>query len=197
MSASILILQLAVLGVVLESDLGRRKIGWFRVLRPVITVVIIVPFFFTSLPTAGGDLALQAAGAVAGVLLGLASVSPLFVWVGYDPAYRSRWFGTARAPGQAAVSRAGLGYAVIWTAVTAGRLWFAYGAQHVFRAELGQFLVVHGLSGPALANAFIFLSIGMDLARSALLAGRGWSARRRTMPELRIGTVRPQAHNGH
>jgi hypothetical protein len=50
MSASIVILQLVVLGVVLESDLGRRKIGWFRVLRPVVTVVIIVPFFFTTLP---------------------------------------------------------------------------------------------------------------------------------------------------
>jgi len=65
MTASIVILQMAVLAVVLESDLGRRKIGWFRVLRPVVTVVAIVPFFFTTLPTARDDLILQAAGALA------------------------------------------------------------------------------------------------------------------------------------
>ncbi|MGH3245045.1 MAG: hypothetical protein ACRDOI_02395 [Trebonia sp.] len=88
MTASIVILQLAVLAVVLESDLGRRRIGWFR---------------------------------------------------------------TARTPATpAAVSQAGLGYAVIWIAVTLARLGFAYGAQHLFPAELGQFLVSHQLSATAL-----------------------------------------------
>jgi hypothetical protein len=178
MTASIVILQLAVLAVVLESDLGRRKIGWFRVLRPVITVVAIVPFFFTTLPTARNDLILQAAGALAGALLGLVSVSPLLVSVSYDPAWRPRWFRTARTRSRpAAVSRAGRGYAAIWIAVTAARLGFAYGAQHVFPTQLGRFLAVHMLSDTALANAFIFLSLGMDLFRSLLLWARGRRAR--------------------
>jgi hypothetical protein len=183
MTASIVILQLAVLAVVLESDLGRRKIGWFRVLRPVVTVIIIIPFFFTSLPVGGNDLILQVTGAVVGALLGLLSVSPLLVSVSYEPAGRRHWFGRDRArtsPADAvlsSVSRAGLGYAVIWIAVTVARLGFAYGAQHVFPADLGQFLTEHTLSSSALANAFIFLSVGMDLFRSLLLWARGRGAR--------------------
>jgi hypothetical protein len=178
MTASIVILQLAVLAVILESDLGRRKIGWFRVMRPVVTVVVIVPFFFTALPAARNDLILQAAGALAGVVLGLASVSPLLVSVSYDRAWRPRGFRTARTRARpAAVSRAGLGYAAIWIAVTAARLGFAYGAQHLFPAGLGRFLAGHMLSGTALANAFIFLSLGMDLSRSVLLWTRGRRAR--------------------
>jgi hypothetical protein len=178
MTASIVILQLAVLAVVLESDLGRRKIGWFRVMRPVVSVVAIAPFFFTTLPTARNDLILQAAGALAGVLLGLVSVSPLLVSVSYDPVWRPRGFRTARTRARpAAVSRAGLGYAAIWIAVTVARLGFAYGAQHLFPAGLGRFLADHMLSGTALANAFIFLSVGMDLSRSVLLWARGRCAR--------------------
>jgi hypothetical protein len=177
MTASIVTLQLAVLAVVLESDLGRRKVGWFRVLRPVVTVLAIVPFFFTTLPTARNDLILQAAGALAGALLGLASVSPLLVSVSYDPAWRPR-FRTARTRSRpAAVSQAGLGYATIWIAVTAARLGFAYGAQHLFPAGLGRFLAGQMLSDTALANAFIFLSLGMDLFRSILLWTRGRRAR--------------------
>jgi hypothetical protein len=172
MTTSVLILQLAVLGVVLESDLGRKRVGWFRVLRPVITIVLIVPFFFTSLPTSGRDLLLQGAGALAGVLLGLFSMCPWFVSVGYDPAWRSRWFHRNRPPREATVSRAGAGYALVWIAVTAARLGFAYGSQHLFAAPLGHFLAAHQLSGTALTNAFIFLSIGMDLFRSLLLAAR-------------------------
>jgi len=85
MTANIVIMQLAILAVVLESDLGRRKIGWFRVGRPILGVVLIVPFFFTSLPTGGDDLLLQGAGAVAGAALGLFSVCPLLVAVDYQP----------------------------------------------------------------------------------------------------------------
>jgi len=182
MTANIVILQLVILGVVLESDLGRRKIGWFRILRPVIAVVLVVPFFFTSLPASGHDLLLQAAGVLAGALLGLIAVSPLLVAVGYDPSWPgghwARLFHRTHAHGKpAAVSRAGWGYAVLWAAVTALRLGFAWGSQHLFSAQLGHFLVSHQLSGTALTNAFIFLAVGMDLFRSVLLGIRGQHAR--------------------
>jgi hypothetical protein len=180
MTASIVILQLALLGVVFESDLGHRKIGWFRILRPVIAIAIIVPFFFKSLPTGHHDLLLQAAGLATGALLGLLSVSPLLVSVRFEPTWRAghRWL-AARMPARpAAVSHAGLGYAAIWIAVTVFRLGFAYASQHWFPADLGRFLVTNQLSPAALTNAFIFLALGMDLFRSLLLALRGQHARR-------------------
>src|SRR6201994_109481 len=186
MSTNVVILQLALLGVVLESDLGRKKVGWFRVLRPVIAVVLIVPFFLTSLPTGRNDLLLQGAGALAGVVLGLACMGPWFVKIGYDPAWRSRIF-RHRPPRGRVVTHAGLGYAGIWIAFTAARLWFAYGSQHEFPVQLGHFLAAHQLSAGALTNAFIFLSIGMDLFRSVLLAARA----------QRVRSNRPGRRSGH
>ncbi|WP_037569101.1 hypothetical protein [Phaeacidiphilus oryzae] len=174
MTANIVIMQLAILAVVLESDLGRRKIGWFRVGRPVLGVVLIVPFFFTSLPTGGDDLLLQGAGAVAGAALGLFSVCPLLVAVDYQPDWRRRWPRTSAGAGRpAAVSRSGAGYAAVWILVTGARLGFAYGAQHVFPVGLGLFLTSHHLSGTALTNGFIFLSVAMSLFRSLGLWVRG------------------------
>jgi hypothetical protein len=194
MSLNIVILQLAVLIVVLESDLGRRKLSWLRVLRPVITIVIIVPFFFTTLPTSGNDLALQAAGALIGATLGLLSVSSLFVSVGFDPDYTSRWSRRARRNQRqrgASITRAGVGYASIWVAVTVARMGFAYGAQHVFPNALGQFMETWRLSASGLTNAFIFLSIGMDLFRSIGLVGRGRAARQH---ERRLESPTQKAH---
>jgi hypothetical protein len=178
MTTNILILQLAVLSVVLESDLGRRKIGWFRVGRPIVAVAIIVPFFFTTLPTGGDDLALQGLGAAAGALLGAVSVCPLLMAVAYEPAWRRRHFTTARTPARrAAVSHAGAGYAAIWIGATVARLGFAYGSEHWFPAQLGRFMASHQLSRDALTNAFVFLAIAMDLARSLGL----WARARRTL----------------
>ena len=62
--------------------------------------------------------------------------------------------------------------------MTVARLWFAYAAQHEFPVQLGHFLAANQLSETALTNAFIFASIGMDLFRSVLLAGRSWRVRR-------------------
>jgi hypothetical protein len=176
-TANIVILQLAILTVVLESDLGRRKIGWFRVGRPIIAVAVIVPFFFTTLPTGGDDLALQAIGATVGVLAGAVSVSPLMMQVSYERAWRRRHFTTSRTPAKpSAVSHAGAGYAAIWIGATVARLGFAYGSEHWFPAQLGRFMTAHDISRDGLANAFIFLAIAMDLARSLGLFARARTA---------------------
>jgi len=124
MPANVWILNLVVLGAVLEADLGRRKIGWIRVLRPLLTAVLICPLFLDSIPTDSHDLALQAAGIGAGVLLGL--VAHLFISVGYGSVKGRR--GTR----DRAVSRTGFGYAAFWTVVYGGRLLFIYGTLHWF-----------------------------------------------------------------
>lgn len=170
MPAKVWLLNLIVLVVLLEADLGRRKIGWFRVARPLIATAAIVPFFLTSVPTSGHNLGLQATGVGVGVLLGLAC--HLFVSVGLDPA-------TGRKDREGrAVSRAGLGYAAFWAVIFAARLAFIYGTEHWFSGSLGQFLAAHQLSGAGLGNAMIFMAIAMALTRSALLGGRGLAARR-------------------
>src|ERR1700753_2248389 len=93
------ILSLAILLVVLESDLGRKKIGWFRIARPIIVAAAIVAIFLRGLPTTRDDPLLEGIGALLGISLGLICVSPFFVWVGFDPAHRGWWARRPSAPG--------------------------------------------------------------------------------------------------
>jgi len=174
MPAKVWLFNLIVLAVLLEADLGRRKIGWFRVLRPLIASVAAIALFTTSVPTAGHDLILQAVGVGVGVLAGLAA--HLFITVGFDPAKGKK--GGKGTSGRA-VSWAGFGYAAFWVLVFAARLVFIYGTQHWFSHPLGQFLIAHQLSAAALTDALLFMAIAMALARSALLALRGRAATHR------------------
>ncbi len=181
------ILVLAILFVVLESDLGRKKVGWFRIARPIIVAGAIVPIYFTNLPTSGNDLLLQAAGALLGIVLGLGVVSPTLVSVAVDPDRRSWWARHRDQPGQpAAMTLAGAGYATVWIVISLARLAFAYGSQHWFSHGLGVFLSDHSLSGVALTNALIFLPVGMDVFRSVGLLSRASSALRRERFEAQI-----------
>lgn len=161
-----LIINAIVIFVVLESDLGpHRRVTRFRIFRPLVTGLLIVPFFLTGIAGTGVGLALEVGLAVAGALVGLLSATQMRV-------YRSPRTGGA-------ATRAGVGYALVWIAVGAARVILAYGSEHWFGASLGSWLARHHTDPGALTDSLIFMAVAMVITRVLVM---GLRARRHAAP---------------
>jgi hypothetical protein len=154
-----LIFNLMVLLVVMEADIGKhRKIGWFRIVRPLVTSGVAVVFFLKAVTTAGAGLTLELTLAALGIVLGLAVTALMTV-------YRSP---QTHKP----VSRAGLAYAGLWTLVIGARIAFSYGNLHWFGHQLGDWMNTNGVTSAALTDALLFMAIAMVVTRTLGLALR-------------------------
>jgi hypothetical protein len=160
-----------VLATVLASDLGpARKIGRMRLLRPVIAAAVIIPFFVRSPAAHGTGLAVEIAGAAAGVVGGLAAAALMRV---------------RRNPETGAtVSSAGWAYAAFWTVIVGARAAFSYGAAHWFTGPLVAWCVTNQVSEAAITDGLIFMAITMIVVRTA-----GLRVRAARLPEA---TAAPQ-----
>ena len=163
-----------VLFAVLEADLGpHRKVGAFRILRPLLMAGGIIPLYLTSLSTRGSGLTLEIACTVAGLLFGLLATRLTHVY----PSPR-----TGRP-----VSRAGLGYATVWIAVIGARAAFSYGSYHWFSPQLGRWMTTEQVTPDMLTNGLILMAVAMTLTRTLTLAARASAVRRRPLTAVAAG----------
>ncbi len=158
MPTSAIILTAAILLGVFTSDLGRRAITTQRLIRPLMIAAGVGALYLTAFATSGAGLAIELAGAGAGILLGLVAGGLMRI---------ERDGRTGET-----FSRAGLGYAAIWAAVAVARLAFIYGAQHWFSGSLDTWMVAHHVTAAALTDSIIIVALAMATTRTLSLAAR-------------------------
>ena len=174
MDASVWIINLVILAVVLISDLGLRKIGTLRLVRPFIAAAVVIPFFIKGAATSGNGLALEAAGAAAGLALGVGAAALVRV-------------ATTPRPARPSPARA-------WGTPWSGSSWWAPGcssptgpttssARHSWHWMLSS-----GITVAALTDSLIFLAVAMLLTRTGILAvkARGAVTRARQAPRVTV-----------
>jgi len=143
---------------VLASQLGHRRVTARKLVMPLVLVGAIGAKYLVQLPAGSTSHLLEIGGLAVGLLFGLASIA--VVKVSADPA-------TGKPS-----TRAGFGYAAVWTVALALRLSFAYGSTHWFAGPLAAFSVAHHVPGTAYAAAFVLMVLTMIAVRSAAVALR-------------------------
>jgi hypothetical protein len=156
---SALIIDAVLLAAVLEADLGsHRKIGMFRLLRPLGIAAGIIPLYLKAVATHGNGLTLELVLGVAGIACGLIATLLMTVY---------------RRPGtDKAVSRTGAPYAALWATVIGARAAFSYGSDHWFSAQLGRWMTSNAVTVNAITDGLIFMAVAMLLTRTIAMAVR-------------------------
>jgi hypothetical protein len=149
---------------------------------PLITSLLIVPFFIKGAATAGTGLALEVALIAAGLLAGLLAASQMGVYLSPQ---------TGRP-----ATRAGLAYALVWAAVMVARTAFSYGSAHWLAAPLGRWMASQHVTSDALTDALIFMALAMVLTRVAAMAIRGRAVTQRAATTA-IPTPMPSPATAH
>ena len=169
MTTSEYVLNIALLAYILLANVGTRALTWRRMALPIVAVVVAGYAFLRDMPTVGNDVRLELAGLTAGAVLGV--VAALLVRV--------------RRTTDGLVMTAGIGFAALWVVVIVGRMLFAYGADHWFGRQIGQFSMTHQITGAgAWTAAFILMALAMVVTRVAATGVVTAVAARRPAPAL-------------
>ena len=173
MTITDVLIALGILGMVLISDLGTRRLTARRLRRPVIIAAAVVVFFLLpGMPTAGGDLTWELSAAAIGASLGLLSL--ITIRVGADESGN-------------VVTHAGFLYAAVWIASIGGRLFLGFAMQNVFPRATYSFMVSQHITGGAAIRAmFICMILGEVTVRTATIATRYARLRSASQSTIRV-----------
>jgi hypothetical protein len=146
-------LNLALVGLVLLQVRG-ITITKAALLFPVVMTTWIATSLLKTIPTAGNDLTLELAGALAGATLGtLAALAT-----------------TVTRHGATAVARAGAIAAFLWVAGIGARVAFSLWVGHGGAATVRDFSIAHHITGgPAWGTAFILMAITEVVTRTGVI----------------------------
>ncbi len=154
------IIDLTLIGVVL-LQIRERRLSIRLLLIPVGLSAWAAFAYLRGVPTAGNDLLLVALGLGLGVALG--SLAGVFTKV-------------TSGPDGYPLARAGVAAAVLWVVGVGTRLAFQLYATHGGARSISDFSASHSItSTEAWVAALVLMAVGEALARTALLAYRGYS----------------------
>jgi hypothetical protein len=147
------LLNIGLIGLVLLQVRGRRLDRRALVL-PLALVAWAAAQYLHGIPTAGNDLALVAALAVAG--LGLGTSSALL---------------TSLEPGRDGIpmARAGLLAATLWVLGIGARMAFSLYAQHGGAGVIGRFSISHHLTPQAWVSGLVLMAFAEVVSRTIVL----------------------------
>jgi hypothetical protein len=159
MTFSDYLLDSLLIGIVVLQIRGRR-LTLRSLLLPVGIVAYVAFNYLRGIPTAGNDVLLVGLATIAGTGLGL--LCGLFTDV-------------REGPGGSPFAKAGLVAAALWVAGVGTRLAFQLYATHGGGGAIARFSAAHAItSSQAWVAALILMAMGEALARTAVLAYRGY-----------------------